>query len=867
MRRNYASRSTILSTVNCWSPVSQRLLFITISSVLVLFNISFSASSKNWTVPTVLSEKITAGEDSLQQNDSLVLAEDFKSKVVYGAEDSILYDIAEEKAYLFGKAEIEYEDIRLEADYIEIRFGTRVIYASGVPDSSGRPAGNPVFQQGEDVFNAETITYNFDTKRGRITGISTKDGDSYIHGKTVKKEADNTTYIRNGYYTTCEAEHPHYYLKSNKIKVIPNNKVVTGPGDLFIADVPTPLAIPFGFFPNKKGRASGILFPQYGESQQLGFFLKNGGYYMGISDHFDLALTGDIYSKGSWRVNASSNYAWRYRFNGNFSANYSNTRISRPEFPDYALEKAFFIRWNHSQDPKARAGETFTANVNAGSSSFYRFNLTNANNFLTNTFTSSIAWAKSWQGRPFNLSTSLSHTQNTQTRDISLSLPSATFNVARRTPFKRRIQVGSERFYEKIGLGYTTNFLNSIATKDSLLFRDGSMENFRYGIQHLIPINTSFTVGKYFNISPSVSYSERWYLKTIRKEWDPEERVLKTDTVTGFRSARDISFSANLNTRVYGMVRFRKGKVAALRHMMIPVIGFSWRPDLSRPSVGYYKSAQSDTAGRSITYSIFEGGVFGGPGAGKSSLLTFGLDNNFEMKVRQRTDTSETTKKIKLLESLSLNTAYNLAADSMNWSLINVTGRVTILEKVSVNMFGVFDPYETDANGVRINKSVWSNRSLPARFTNGNFSINFNITGKKKQYKSEKGSGEELEDINKSSDDYLDFNIPFSLSVSYNIFYQNNVTIPDQVTQTLNFNGDLQLTKAWKVTYNSGYDFQQKDLSYTSLGIYRDLHCWEMSLNWVPFGFQQNFFFQINVKSSVLQDLKLTRKNDRFDNR
>jgi len=867
MKRLYASCNTILSTVNCWSPVSQRLLFIAF-----ILNSFFSGASHplKAALPDTLfttAKPVNTGEDTVTFADSIVLAEDFKSKVVYRAEDSILYDLTEEKAYLYGKASIEYEDIRLDAAYIEIRFGTRVIFASGLPDSSEQLTGQPVFQQGEDVFNAETITYNFDTKRGRISGISTKDGDSYIHGKTVKKDADNTTYIRNGYYTTCNAEHPHYYLKSNKIKVIPNNKVVTGPGDLFIADVPTPLAIPFGFFPNKKGRSSGILFPQYGESRQLGFFLKNGGYYLGLSDHVDLALTGDIYSKGSWRVNAGSNYAWRYRFNGSFSANYSNTRVSRPEFPDYSLEKAFFIRWIHNQDPKARPGETFTANVNAGSSSFYRFNLTNANNFLTNTFTSSIAWAKSWQGRPFNLSTSLSHTQNTQTRDISLSLPSATFNVARRTPFKRRIQVGPERFFEKIGVGYTASFLNSISTKDSLLFREGSLDDFRFGLQHSIPVNTSFTIAKHFNISPSVNYTERWYLKTIRKEWDTESGQLNTDTVDRFRAARDISFSANLNTRIYGMLQFRKGKIAALRHVMIPVIGYSWRPDLSQPSYGYYKSTQADSTGRTLSYSIFEGSIFGGPGAGKSSLLTFGLDNNFEMKVRQRTDTSETMKKIKLLESLSLNTAYNLAADSLNWSLINVNGRVTIMEKVTVNMFGVFDPYETDVRGVRISKSVWSNRGTPARFTSGNFSINFNILGKKKDYKSDKGAEGELDEINKSPDDYLDFNIPFNLSVGYNIFFQNNVTLPDQVTQTLNFNGDLQLTKAWKVNYTSGYDFQQKEVSYTSIGIYRDLHCWEMSLNWVPFGFQQNFFFQINVKSSVLQDLKLTRKNDRFDNR
>ncbi len=808
------------------------------------------------------------GEDSLPVPDSLTLATDFKSKVEYHAEDSILYDLEAGMVYLYGKAWLNYEDIRLDADYILIDFNTKVLFSKGLPDSTGKISGNPVFKQGNDEFKADSIRYNFNTKRGKISEITTRDGDSYIHGSTVKKEPDNTTYIKNGYYTTCDDPHPHFYLKSNKIKVIPNNKVVTGPADMYIMDVPTPLAIPFGFFPNKKGRSSGILFPQYGESQQLGFFLKNGGYYLGLNDHFDLALTGDIYSKGSWRVNAFSNYAWKYRFNGNFSVNYSKTKFSRIEFPDYSLEESFFIRWNHTQDPKSRPGSTFTANVNAGSSKFYQFNISNANNFLTNTFTSSIAWAKVWSGKPFNLSASLSHSQNTQTRDINLSLPSMTFNVSRRTPFKRKLATGEERWYEKIGFGYTTSLLNSISTKDTLLFKQESIDQFRYGIQHSIPVNTSLKVAKYFTLSPGFNYTERWYLKTIEKRWDNESLSLKTDTIEGFKAGRDFSFSVNMNTRIYGLVQFRKGKIAAIRHVLTPTIGFSWRPDFSEKGYGYYKQVQSDSAGLKMQrYSIFEGAIFGGPGSGKSSLMNFSLDNNFEMKIRQKTDSTDTFKKVKLLESLALNTSYNFAADSLRLSNINLSGRVTILDRVSLNMFGTFDPYVTTDEGIRINTTEWEAHGKPARFTTGNFSVNFNITKRKKEYKSDKGTESELNEINRNAENYLDYNIPFTLSVGYNFFYQNNIITPDQITQTLNFNGDLSLTPSWKVSFNSGYDFEQKDLSYTSLGIHRDLHCWEMSLNWVPLGFQQNFFFQINVKSSVLQDLKLTRKNDRFDNR
>lgn len=867
--------SSNFSTSSCWLIVCLFLLFSSFSSLFAQDiptkpSVNKSDSLYLGSVDSLASSKDSLSilvNDSIPLNDSLALADDFKSKVSYYAEDSIVYDLDTGMVYLYGKAWMTYEDIRLDAEYIDIDFNTKVLSSKGAPDSAGTIVGKPLFKQGTDEFHADQIRYNFTTKKGKITEVTTKDGDSYIHGAVVKKQPDNSTFIKDGYYTTCDAPHPHYYLKSNRIKVIPNNKVVTGPADLYIMDVPTPLAIPFGFFPNKKGRASGILFPQYGESQQLGFFLKNGGYYIGLNEHFDLALTGDIYSKGSWRGNAYSNYAWKYRFNGNMSVNYSINKVSRPEFPDYSLEKSFFVRWNHTQDPKSHPGTSFTANVNAGSATFYQYNLTNANNFLTNTFTSSVAWSKVWTGKPINLSVSLSHSQNNQTRDINLSLPAATFNIARRTPFKRKLAVGEQKWYEKIGVGLTTSFINSINTKDTLLFKKESIEQFRYGIQHSVPLSTSFTVAKYFTVSPGITYNEKWYLKTISKEWDAETQTIDVDTLHGFKAARDFAFSTSLNTRIYGMLQFKKGKIAAFRHVMTPTLGFSWRPDFSEKQYGYYKEVQSDTLGTLRKYSVFEGTVFGGPGTGKSALMNFSLDNNFEMKVRQKTDTSETVKKVKLLESLALNTSYNFAADSLNLSPISISGRATIIERISLNLFGTFDPYVVNEQNVRVNKTELSENNKLARFTTGNFSINFNIVPKKKELKSNKGNSDELDEINKNRADFLDFNVPFSLNVGYNFFFLNNVNGPDQITQTLNFNGDLQLTPSWKVNYNSGYDFEQKDFSYTSLGIVRNLHCWEMSLNWVPFGFQQNYFFQINVKSSVLQDLKLTKKDDRFDNR
>ena len=600
-----------LLTLNCWSFVC----------LAVLFFLSLDGFSQT----TSSSDSLTNLPDSTKTDsllvDSLQLAEDFKEKVVYNAEDSIVYDIEGKKIYLYGSSSIDYEDIHLKADYIELDYETRIVKATGLPDSSGAMAGLPVFKQGEDEFKSQEMRYNFDTKKGKIIDVTTKEGESFVHGETVKKEPDNTTYIKNGYFTTCDASHPHYFIAANKLKVIPGNKVVTGPAFMTINDVPTPVAIPFGFFPNRSGRNSGIIFPAYGKTEELGFFLQNGGYYFGINDNFDLALVGDIYSKGSYRVNATSNYANRYRYNGDISMNYSLTKFSQKELPDYAEEEGFFVNWNHNQDPKAHPNSSFSARVRAGSSNFYRNNITTANNFLTNTFASSIAYTKVWAGTPFSFNSSLSHTQNTQTRDISLTLPAATFGVSRINPFKKRIQLGESKWYEKIGLSYAATFQNSIQTKDSLLFTDSSIDKFNYGLRHDIPINTSFNVAKYFTLSPFLNYSEKWYLRSIEKRYDSDADSVIIDTLSGFKANREYGFGTTLTTRVYGMVQFKKGKIAAIRHVFLPTFSYNWRPDFSESRYGNYKNVQIDNLGTINQYSIYEGSIYGGPSAGKVSSL------------------------------------------------------------------------------------------------------------------------------------------------------------------------------------------------------------------------------------------------------
>jgi hypothetical protein len=848
----------------CAKSISTKIL-TTFHLILVCFaSVSIKSEAKTGFYSLYLSQS----DDTIpaNRNDTIITIdrEALKSKVKYHARDSIRFDIVGERVYLFGKAKVNYEDIELTAGYMEVDWSTRTLFARGVKDSVGAEIDLPEFKQKEDKFSARTLTYNFDSRKGKITQVNTRQGEGFILGETVKKIDDKSYYIRKGAYTTCDAPTPHYSISSNKLKVIQDNKVVTGPAYLVIEEVPTPLMIPFGYFPTRKGRANGILFPSYGESARLGFFFKDGGYYFGIGDVVDFALTGDIYTLGSWAAKLNSNYAKRYRFGGNVSVSYSEIKTSERELPDFNLYKDFFIRWNHRQDAKARPGSNFSANVNAGSSGYYQNNISSANNYLANTFQSSVAYTKSWQGKPYSFSATLSHSQNTLTRDVSLSLPNTNFSINRIYPFRRKVVAGPERWYEKIGISYQNNFQNTIRTKDTLLFKEGSPDKFRYGMSHNIPISTSMKMLKHFTFSPTVTYNEKWYPETIRKNYDETQDAVVTDTVKSFRAAREFLAGASLNTRIYGMFNFRKGKIHAIRHVMAPTISYNYRPDFSDPAFGYYKSFVTDSEGNTGQYSIFEQGIYGGPASGKFGMIGFNLDNNLEMKVRQQTDTTVNLKKIKIFESLAASISYNTAVDSLRWSNLNINGRTTLFDRVNITFSGTFDPYVADSVGRRINKLEWDENNRLARFVNASGSVGFNLVNTQKKT-SENVREDELNQINRNLDQYIDFSVPFNLAVNYHVSYTRAGILAATVNQTINVNGDVSITPKWKVTFSSGYDFNLKDLSYTSLGIYRDLHCWEMRLNWVPFGFQENYYFQINVKSSILQDLKLTKKNDIYD--
>lgn len=822
-----------------------------------------------------LRDSISIGLDSLKNDSTTVQTKkkksDLEAEITYSARDSIRFGVEEKKVYLYGEAKINYKDIELKADYIEIDQETREVFAEFTSDSTGKKIGKPEFKSGDQQFTANRMRYNFDTEKGKIIDVITQEGEGNIRGEKVKKTEENHYFIQDGGYTTCDAEHPHYIIKAKKLKVIPNDKIVSGPAFLMFEGVYTPLVVPFGWFPNKSGRKSGIIFPEYGESPNLGFFFRNFGYYFNLGDKVDLAVTGDIYTRGSYGVRVNSNYKKRYKYNGSVEFSHNSLRNSIPEFPDYSVQNNFFLKWRHQQDPKARPTTSFSANVNAGTSSNFTNGLTtNTQDFLTNTFTSSIAFSKRWLGKPFTLNVNLNHSQNTQTKIVNVTLPQIAFNVQRIFPFKRKNAVGKQRWYEKIGVSYALRMENRLTTADSTFFTRSSLGKMRNGIIHTIPISTSFKAFKYFTVSPSVTYNERWFFQRLNRSWDNENQTNVIDTTYGFHSNRDVTTSINMNTTLYGLVQFKKGWIRGIRHVLNPQVGFTYRPKLANDEIGYFGPNAS-----LVTYSRDALSIYGRPPTVNTGSATFGFGNQLEMKVRSKKDTITGFKKIKLLEALNVGGSYNFFADSLNLSDIRVSGRTRILEKLGVNFNMNFSPYAQDTNGRTINKWLVNETKQLTRLTNATVALTLNLAGKNRNngnsanqdLQSDVGTPEELAQINANKAAFIDFNIPWRLDISYNLTINNTnaATERTRLVQTLQFAGDISLTPKWKIGFNSGYDFVNNDLSYTSLTLYRDLHCWEFSMTWVPFGVQQMWSFDLKVKSSILQDLKLSRRKDFFD--
>jgi lipopolysaccharide assembly outer membrane protein LptD (OstA) len=800
------------------------------------------------------------------------------SKVDYAATDSLRFEIKGQRVYLFKRAEIKYQDINLKADSIQIDFTKHTIKATGVPDSSGTVQGSPEFTEGGQTFKSKTIRYNYDTKKGYIQVVFTKQDEGFLHGKTVKKMENNVTYIKDGSYTTCDhPDHPDFEFRFNKGKVIPGKRVITGPAYMVIEDVPTPLAIPFGYFPNRVGRRSGILIPSYGESTNRGFFLIDGGYYWGASDHFDMYLRADIYSRGSWGVKPLINYNSRYHYHGSLNLGYSVNILGSYDSPDYSKEKDFIIQWTHSQDPKARPYSLFSANVNIMSSTYNTNNLvSNATSYLTNTFESSVNYSTSFANNLIQLNLNGHHSQNTLTHEVTITLPQIALSVNQLYPFRRSIHTGKMKWYENISIKYNLDAQNNYSDLDSMLFKPGWQKYMQNGIRHSAPITGTFRIFKNINWTNTINLTDRMYFQTTRYAFIPSSKTgvdsLVKDTVYSFANAIDGSISSSFNTRVYGMFQFKRGPIIGIRHMLIPTVGFSYTPNFGAPSLGYWRRVENDTNKIPLpAYSIFGDGIYGGPPGQKSGLVTFTLGNNLEMKVRNRKDTVTGTRKVMLIDNFTITTSYNLAKDTVQWSPVAISGYTTLFKALKITYGGQWDMYVPDSLGRRTNRTEWAVNRRLLRLDNSTWDVGLNYSlssaKAKKVKKPVKGSPEEIADINNFYNTYVDFDIPWSFSVNYNLHFgrtRTNLAQPRVygLTQTLGFNGQLNLTPRWKLNLSTGWDFVHGQLSYTNIRLDRDLHCWEMHFSWTPKGGQQQWSFSINVKASVLQDLKLDKKKD-----
>ncbi len=801
------------------------------------------------------------------------------------AKDSLLYSIDGKKVFLFGDAEVKYESMELKADYIEFNMETNVVFAKGLPDSTGIIVGKPVFKEGEQVFRMDEMRYNFDTKKAKIKGVITEEAEGFLHSKDTKLMPDKSINIKGGKFTTCDLDHPHFYIGITKAKVIPSDKLIFGPAYIVIADVPFPVGIPFGFFPNKKGRSSGLIIPEYGEERNRGFFLRNGGFYFGINDYFDLKLTGDVYSKGSWASKVQTTYRKRYRYSGSFSFSFSQNVVGEKGYDDYMKDQSYWLKWNHSQDPKANPNSTFQAQVNLGSPSHNRLNAQSVENFLSNSISSSISYSKVWPGTPFSMSTSMNHSQNNLDSTINIAFPKLSFNMNRIYPFKRKESVGAPAWYEKIGLSYSGNLDNSVNTRTDSLLTSGTFDKMRNGVQHRIPISTSFNILNHINVSPNANYTENWYTKTIEKRWDSQEEEVITEDVSGFKRAWQYNASLSMSTKLYGMFNFRsKSKVQAIRHVMSPSVSFSYRPDFSEDSYGFYKTVITPTD--TLEYSIFQGTRFGGPGSGKSGSINFSLGNNLEMKVLTPKDTAADYRKIKILESFNLRSSYNMLADSMKLSPVSLTARTKLFDKFNINFSSTFDPYALNEEGHKIDEYEYRNSGNLFRLTSARAGVSFSLSGESSSGDAGDDQGRDpgLGDLNADRTmsrnmndpafgdaigtgygEYVDFDVPWNLRVDYSFSYSKQ-RFDKSTTQSMSFSGDISLTPNWRIGFSSGYDFKNRKLTTTSLNFYRDLHCWEMRLTVIPIGYLRSFSFQINVKSGTLRDLKMTKRESHYDN-
>ena len=834
--------------------------------------------------------------------------------VEFASDDSLVYIAPTKQVRLYGNAKVKYENMNLESDKVRMALDSSLVHATGSADTTGKLTGSPVFTMGSDKYESDTMSFNFKTKRGFINNVYTEQEDGFLSSQHSKRDSSGVLYLEHGRYTTCDAPHPDFYIALSRAKVRPGKDVVFGPAYLVVADVPLPLAIPYGFFPFTKSYSSGFIMPSYGDESARGFYLRDGGYYFAINDKWDLKLLGEIYTKGSWGLSAASNYRKRYRYNGSFFFSYQNTKNGDKGMPDYSEQTSFKIQWSHRQDSKANPFSSLSASVNFATTSYERDNLNsmyNPQSYTQSLRTSSVSWTTNFSSLGMTLSGTTNLSQNMRDSTISLQLPDLNVSVSRFYPFKRKKMAGKERWYEKISMSYTGHLSNSINTKEDLLFKSNLIKDWSNGMQHNIPINANFTVLKYINVNPSFNFTDRMYTNKVMKSWDEATQTEVADTTYGFYNVYNWSMSLSASTKVYGFwLPSRKifgDKIQAIRHVLTPQVSFSYAPDFGASRYGYYATYQKTDADGNVTlqeYSPYTGSLFGVPGKGKTGNISFDLSNNIEMKVKSDKD-STGFRKISIIDELGLSMGYNMAAKERPWSDLSMRIRLKWWKNYTFNMTAVFATYayELSENGTpSVGTHTEDSRGRFGRFQGMSQHFSFTLTPEKLKKLFSGGDKDDDDDDYRDNDDtgvetnidddminaqrgarkqsagkaetdedgYMKFSMPWSLTVGYGVTMRENTAgkfntesmrYPYKFTQTLNFSGNVRLSDGWNISFSSGYDFEEHDISMTTASLQRDLHCFNMSCSVVLAPYTSyNFSFRCNA-ATLTDALKYDKRS------
>ena len=841
-----------------------------------------------------------------------------EAPVYYECTDSIVWSRGG-NAYLYGSGKVKYENIELTANIISMNMDSSVVHAMGRTDSMGVVSGLPIFMDGGTPYESDNMKYNFKTKKGFINNVYTQQGDGFLMGGKAKKDSADVIYSQDGMYTTCDAEHPHFYVRLTRAKVRPKKDVVSGPLYLVVADVPLPLALPFGYFPFTENYSSGFIMPSYGDETERGFYLRDGGYYFAISDKLDLRLTGEIFTKGSWGVNAASTYAKRYKFSGNVSLSYLVTKNGEKGLPDYAVGKNFRVQWSHRQDAKAMPNTNFSASVNFATSNYERANLNSLYNPALNSQsvrTSSINFSHNFPSIGLSLSATMNISQNVQDSSLSLTLPTLNVSLAKKYPFKRKKRAGDERWYEKISLSYNGQMSNSISTKEDLIFKSNIIDDWKNGIKHTIPINATFQLFNFINITPSFNYTERWYFKKVNQEWDEVTNKVVQDTVHGFHRVYNYNVALSANTTLYGFYKpasfIKNSRINAVRHVFKPSVSLSYAPDFGHARYGYYETyVYTDEKGeaRTVEYSPYQNSLYGIPSKGETGSISFSMSNNVEMKWRTKNDS---LKKISIIDELGASLSYNLAAKVRPWSDLTTRLRLKLTKSYTFSFNATWATYAYKFNekgqvvvGERTEWSYGRFGRFQGMSQNLSYTLNNSTWGKikglwdkiaakdedtgeeeenkvpdeettepeKKSLKSSRSKQAQSADLDE--DGYMPFKFPWSLTFSYGINMAEdrsakinirNMRYPFKFTQNLNISGNIGISDNWRISFTSGYNFEYKELTTTTLNISRDLHCFEMSCGIVLSPYT-SFNFCFRATSAMLADfLKVEKRSDRSSN-